>query len=175
MYYLVGIFRISSLGESISINPEGTALRRQGEEPDYIKVLQQRAGSLSIKRLLLIKKNQISQVKEFRTFLCMGRFKSLGSLKLILLYVSQLTWGQCPVFFTSWASLGLTIGSAWSLKAARSQVLFSFLSAPRAHQATLEACKHWLLWHPCLLMQEIFLFLAAISNYDWTYEIKYIT
>ena len=24
-------------------------------------------------------------------------------------------------------------------------------------------------------MQEIFHFLAAISNYDWTYEIKYIT
>ena len=71
MSYLVGIFRTSSLGESISSNPERTAPRRQGEEPDYIKVLQQRAGSLNVKRLLLIKENQIYQVKEFSTFLCM--------------------------------------------------------------------------------------------------------
>ena len=33
------------------------------------------------KRLLLIKDNQISQVKKFSAFLCMGRCKSLGSLK----------------------------------------------------------------------------------------------
>ena len=31
--------------------------------------------------VLLIKENQITQVKEFSTFLCMGRCKSLGSLK----------------------------------------------------------------------------------------------
>ena len=58
MFYLVGIFRTSSLGESISSKPERTAPKRQGEEPDYIKVSQQRAGSLSIKRLLLIKKTR---------------------------------------------------------------------------------------------------------------------
>ena len=79
-----GIFRTSSLGDSISSNPERTALRRQGDEPGYIKVLQQRAGSLNFERLLLIKENQISQVKEFSAFLCMGRGKSLGSLKLFL-------------------------------------------------------------------------------------------
>ena len=39
--------------------------RRQEEEPDYIEVLQQRAGSLNIERLLLIKENQMTQVKEF--------------------------------------------------------------------------------------------------------------
>ena len=38
----------------------------------------------NIKRLLLIKENQISQVKEFSAFLCMGRCKSLGSLKSFL-------------------------------------------------------------------------------------------
>ena len=39
--------------------------RRQEEEPGYIEVLQQRAGSLNIERLLLIRENQMTQVKEF--------------------------------------------------------------------------------------------------------------
>ena len=51
MFYLLGIFRTLSLGDSISSSPEKTALRRPGEEPGYIAVLQQRAGSLNIKRL----------------------------------------------------------------------------------------------------------------------------
>ena len=38
----------------------------------------------NIKRLLLIKENQISQVKEFTIFLCMGRCNSLGSFKSFL-------------------------------------------------------------------------------------------
>ena len=84
MFYSVGVFRTSGLGESISSNPERTALRRAGEEPGYIEVLQQWAGSLNIKRLLLIKENQLSQVKEFSTFLCVGRCKSLGLLKSCL-------------------------------------------------------------------------------------------
>ena len=77
MFCSVGIFRTSSLGDSISRNPERTSLRRGGVEP----VLQQRLGSLNIKRLLLMKENQVSDIKEFRTFLCMGRCKSLDSLK----------------------------------------------------------------------------------------------
>ena len=55
MFYLVGIFRMASPGDSISSSPERTALRRRGEEPGYLEVLQQRAGSLNIKKLLLIK------------------------------------------------------------------------------------------------------------------------
>ena len=57
----------------MSSSPERTALRRRGEKPGYIEVLQQRAGSLNIKRLLLIKENQISQDKEFSTILRMVR------------------------------------------------------------------------------------------------------
>ena len=38
MFYLVGIFRTSSLGDSISSNLERTVLRRQGEESHYIEV-----------------------------------------------------------------------------------------------------------------------------------------
>ena len=36
--YLVGIFRTSSLGDSISNDPERTAPKVQGAEPSYIKV-----------------------------------------------------------------------------------------------------------------------------------------
>ena len=50
MFYSVGVFRTSGLGDSISSNPEKTALRRQGEVPGYTEVLQQRAGRLNIKR-----------------------------------------------------------------------------------------------------------------------------
>ena len=63
MFYSVGIFRTSSPGDNISSDPERTAPRRWEEEPGYIEVLQQRAGDLNIKRLLLVKENQVSQVK----------------------------------------------------------------------------------------------------------------
>ena len=61
-------------------------------EPGYIEVFQQRTGSLNIKKkVLLIKGKQVSWVKEFSTVLCMGRCKSLGSLKSFLSYESQLS------------------------------------------------------------------------------------
>ena len=70
MFFSRGIFRPLSLGDSISSDAERTALGRQGEQPGYIQVLQQRAGTLNVTvtGLLLIKENQISQVKEFRAF-----------------------------------------------------------------------------------------------------------
>ena len=87
---MVGIVKTSSVRDSISSNVERTLRRRQGEEPGYIEGLQQRAGRLNIKRVLRIKENQTSQVKEFSTFLCMGRCKSLGWLKSFLLQAFQL-------------------------------------------------------------------------------------
>ena len=68
-------------------------LREQlwGRQPAYIEVLQQRAGGLNVRGLLLVKENQISQVKEFSTFLCMRRWKSLGSPKSFLWYAPQLS------------------------------------------------------------------------------------
>ena len=42
--------------------------------------LQQGAGSLNSKKLLLIKDNQVSQVKELGIFLCVGRCKSLTDI-----------------------------------------------------------------------------------------------
>ena len=70
MFHLAGISRTSSLGEGISSEPDNSSKRRE-EEPGYIKILQQGAGSLNIKRPLLIKENQTSPLKEFSAFLCM--------------------------------------------------------------------------------------------------------
>ena len=84
MFHLVGIFKTSSPEDSILNNPEKHALRRQRKEPGNIEVSQQKADSLNIKRLLLIKENQTSQIKEFSSFLSMGRCKHLGSLKSFL-------------------------------------------------------------------------------------------
>ena len=57
IFYSVGIFRTPSPENSILSNPERTALRRHEVEPGYLEVLQQREGSLNIKRLLLIEEN----------------------------------------------------------------------------------------------------------------------
>ena len=84
MFYSVGIFKTASPEDNITSNPERTVLRRQQEEPDYTDILQQTAGNLNVKRLLLIKENQIFQVKDFSAFLCMGRWKILGSMKSFL-------------------------------------------------------------------------------------------
>ena len=154
MFHFLGIFRTSSLGDSISSDPERADPRRWGEEPGYIEVLQQMAGSLNIKRFLLFKENQISQVKKFSALLCMGSLKPslldtphlIGASVLCFFHgqrrlegytVHGVTksqtrlsdWAPNPVFFTSWAPLGLAIGSGISLMAGRSQIFFSFLSA----------------------------------------------
>ena len=50
-----------------------------------------RPGIWNIKRFMLIKEKQISQVKEFSTFPCIGRCKSLNSLKSFLWKTSQLS------------------------------------------------------------------------------------
>ena len=67
MFHLMGSFRTSSLGESITSNPERIAPRRWGKEPGYIEVLQQRASSLNIKRLLL-KKTRSSKLSNLALF-----------------------------------------------------------------------------------------------------------
>ena len=68
MFYSVGIFRMSNLRNSISSNPERTALRRWREELGYIEVLQQRRGSLNIK-ILLLKKTRYFKLRNL-VFFC---------------------------------------------------------------------------------------------------------
>ena len=136
--YMVGTFMTSSLGGSISSNPERTALRRRGEKSGYVEVLQQRSGNLNIKSLLLTKENQISKIKEFSTFLCMGRFKRLGSLKSFLSYVSQLL-GLVSCIFQILSSLWAHCSAClqfWWLPGHRHS---SFLNAFRAYLGGLES------------------------------------
>ena len=148
MFSSVGIFRTSSLGDSISSNPERTAPRRQGGKPDFIELLQQRTGSPNFKRLLLIKENQISQIKEFSTFLCMGRCKSLGSLKSFP-WSAPLLSGAGVLCFHILSFLGahprewLQSDGCWMAG------VLSFLSSLRAHQLPVSGGYNcWWLWHP---------------------------
>ena len=59
MFYLVGIFRTSSMGHRISSNPERTVQGGEGKS-GYIEVLQQRTGIQNIKRSSLMKENHVS-------------------------------------------------------------------------------------------------------------------
>ena len=86
LFYLVGIFRTSSPRDRISSDPERTV---GGGGVRLHRSLQHGAGGLNIKRLQLIKENQIFQVKEFSVFLCIERCESLVLLKSFLLYASQ--------------------------------------------------------------------------------------
>ena len=107
MIYLTGMFRTSSLGGSISSDSGRTAPRKWGGAR-LQRISQQRAGPLNIKRWLLIKENQISQVKEFSNFLHIGRCKSLaaqpsGASILCFLILSLLRvyhWSGCSVWWS---------------------------------------------------------------------------
>ena len=57
----------------------------------YNRSLQQGTGNLNIKRLLLIKENQLFFIKGFSALLCIGICKHLGSLNSFLSYTSQLS------------------------------------------------------------------------------------
>ena len=62
MFYLVGVFRTASLGDSTSSNSERTALRMWGEEPGYVEVLQQRAGSSNVRSFCKLKKTRYVRI-----------------------------------------------------------------------------------------------------------------
>ena len=98
--------------------------------------LPQRASILNVKILFLIKENQIFLVKEFSTFLYMGRNKSWYAPQMC---ISGL--GPVSCVFTSWVSTGLTVGSGCSLVAVRWQVFFSswVLLGTCAHVGGLQA------------------------------------
>ena len=130
--------------------------KEEGEEElGYAEVWEQRVDNLNTKRLLLMKENQISQLR---------------NLALVYLWEDARVWahwnhsfhmhlsyvGPIPCVFISWASLGLTLtGSAFHLMAVRYQA-FSFLSSLRAHRLTLEGYNHWWWWHLCLLIRKYF-------------------
>ena len=97
MFYLV------NKTEDLSLEDTFSALRdcskEVTEETDIQRVLQQNPDSQTIKRLLLVKENQTSQVNECSAFLCMGRSKSLAGLTEIMPLIGILTvQGQYSAF-----------------------------------------------------------------------------
>ena len=102
MFYLVDILRTLVLGDKTFRLFWGTAPKRQGWENqdiyNYFAKKKKRPGSKNIKRLLLIKVNWISQVKESSAHLCMGGYRILGPLKLFLWYALKLSGASIQCF-----------------------------------------------------------------------------
>ena len=104
MFYLVRIFRTSSLGDSISRNPERTLWGGEERSQVIYKVCN-KGQVVWTSKSWLIEENQITQAKEFGV-LCMGSYielesfwlKSLGSLKSFLWYAPQPS-GVCIMCF----------------------------------------------------------------------------
>ena len=138
MLYSRDILQTSSPGPSISDHSDCSKEARQGAR--ICRSFATKTGGWNIKRWLLIKENQMSQVKQFSTFLCMGGYRSPGSLKSFLWWETSAIWGQYPAFLhpespqhvqlgegvpqwlrvwqwahhlsPSWVPAGLTVGAA---------------------------------------------------------------
>ena len=123
-------------------NPEKIAPRRWEGEPGYIEILQQKAGSLNIKRLLSFKENQITQVKEYIYFLYVEDVRGWAnwnySFDIHLSYQASILWMN----ILSSSGLTLTVGRGLSLREAGWQA-FSFLSSLGAAwlRLTIEGCN----------------------------------
>ena len=156
MFYSVDILRTSSPGDRTLRSLWRTTPKRQVGGQDIQEFLQQRPGSQNIKRWLLIKENQLSQVKEFSAFLCMERHKSLGSLKAFFWNAPQLSRASISCFLIL-SFLGCTVGggcSSWFLDGAGPALI---LGSNRVHLLVavmwwLDGCK----FHCLLLWQAIF-------------------
>ena len=86
-----------------------------------------------------MEENQLSQIKEFSTSLCMGRCKCVGSLNHSL-YTHLSYLGPVSCVFTSWVSSGLNVRSGCSPMAASWQVFFpSWISLGLTG-------SHWVKW-----------------------------
>ena len=126
MFYLVGNFRTSSLGTTSQVTLKellwgGWGWGERGSV--HTEVCNKGQVVWTSKVVLWIKENQIPQVKEFSTFLCLGLCKCLGLLKSLLSYASQLS-GASTLFSLHFSSV-LTTGSGCSPMASGLQVCFS--------------------------------------------------
>ena len=143
MFCSVGIFRTSSLGDSMLSNP-WERLGGVGMS-DYIEICNKGQIVWISKIFLWIKENQVSQVREFSAFLYMGRCKSLGSLKSLLSYASQLSEATCLCFHLP-SSSGLSVSSGCSLIPAISHRC-SFPSWVLWRAGIADDCDILVYWH----------------------------
>ena len=117
----------------------------QPSHPLLLPSLFPRIRVFQMSRLLASSGQSIgASAKEFSTFLCMGRCKSLGSLKSFLSYASKLSGARI-----------LCVSHPESLRA--------------THRDGLQPRGYWLRWHSCLLIwEEIFQFLEIkIPQTTW--------
>ena len=91
--------------------------------------MQQGAGNLNIKRLLLIKETQVPCIKGFRAFLCMGRYKHPGLLKLFFICIASILGQILPLDCSCPSFLGHHEG-CWMWQVAASN---TFLHSPHPH------------------------------------------
>ena len=146
MLYSVGIFRTSSPGDSISSNSENC--------------------SMEVREGARLKKTRYPKLRNLVLFLCMGGYKSLGSLKAFLWYVPQVS-RPVSYIFTSWVPSGLTVGSGcspWLLDGMAG--ILSFLSPSRL--TITGSCICWCQWPPLLTdvkVLDFFLSTNDISNF----------
>ena len=96
-----------------------------------------------------MKENQISQVKEFSGFLCLHRYRSLGSLKSFLWYTPQLSGASILCFLI----LTFLRVHSWWVGGCRGWLLdgghpVSILSSFRAHHQGGCNVMTWWLQHP---------------------------
>lgn len=139
LFHLAGIFRASSPEQHLYWPWENCSAEVRGEEgPGFIEVLQQRAGSLTIKRLLQIKENQTSQAKEFRAFLHREDPTARLSGAISSRCASALWPASCVL--ASWALAGLTLGSHCSLVAARWLLFFPSWAPSKLTGSSGRAC-----------------------------------
>ena len=113
-----------------------------------------------------------------RLFLKLTRYPMLRYLALFYLWVNARVWAHWNrsfpmhlrypgphfyvLFFSSWGPLGLTVGVAAVLMAARFQIFFFLPEYP--YKLALESWNCRCLWHPCLLIwQEMLHFSSALQ------------
>ena len=68
MFYLMGIFRTSSLGDSFSSDPERSVLRRQGELSGYIEICSKGQIVLTSKNYYQLRKTTYLKLRSLELF-----------------------------------------------------------------------------------------------------------
>ena len=75
MFYLVDILKTQTCERLFQVKQN---VKCKEEEPGYMGIFVTKEQTVRISRLLLIKENWISQVKEIRDFLSIERWNTLG-------------------------------------------------------------------------------------------------
>ena len=122
---------------------------------------------VNIKRWLLIKESQISQLRNIALF-CVWEDARSGLTEIIPFICSSAIWGQFRYsHILCFLSSRFIVGKGCSVMAARWQTLFSFLSSLRTHWLIWESWNGWWLWYPRIL---VYWYSRKYSNFQTQYK-----